>query len=607
MIAPMVKFSFAVFHANYEEFLHDIQEIGTVHIQGQKQENIIEELTGLQKDFQDISDSLKEMKKLSLTDETVETAETVETVENWKELAEEFQSLSTESNQYELKKEELLDLIRDLEPWGNYSSFFAEKLAGYGVMTRFYKIQAKKFNLQWLKENPLEIINQVGKDVFLILFGQDDAFLENADEIDLQEFDIDTLNGRLAEIDKKIKANELKNEKLALMAIPVLEKKLLELSSGIDFYEVLGIHTITEGQGKIKVLEGWVPESEQAVLIDYLDKNGILYSDKLSTAGEEPPVKLINGKFARLFEPIGNLFSLPKYAELDLTVYFAPFFMLFFGFCLGDAGYGIAMFLAATIYKRFASEKLKAYLTLGQYFGAATFVMGILFGNFFGIELVKVSFLSGLTPLFLDSSKIFMLSLMIGGVQILFGLGIKAANQIRQNGFLFALGSIGWILLFINFVLFTFIIGKNSPVSGLLELFRNGVYIAAALLVLLFSNPGAKIHLRLAGGLWSFYSTITGIFGDLLSYIRLFALGLSSSILGLVINKMAIAFSEITLIGPVLFLLIIVLGHLGNLAISSLGSFVHPMRLTLVEFYKNAGFSGGGKKYNPFSKYQMSN
>jgi V/A-type H+-transporting ATPase subunit I len=233
--------------------------------------------------------------------------------------------------------------------------------------------------------------------------------------------------------------------------------------------------------------------------------------------------------------------------------------------------------------------------------------MGILFGNFFGIELGKVAFLSGLNPLFLDSSKIFMLSLIIGGVQILFGLGIKAVNQMRQSGFLFALGSIGWIVLIMNFVLFSFIIDKNSPVSESLEIIKKGVYIASALLVLLFTDPAAKIHMRFASGLWNFYSTITGIFGDLLSYIRLFALGLSSSILGLVVNKMAIAFGEISLIGPILFILIIVFGHVGNLAISSLGAFVHPLRLTLVEFYKNAGFTGGGKKYNPFSKYQLSN
>ena len=601
MIAPMVKFSFAVFHATYEEFLDDIQEIGTVHIIGRKKENFVEEFTDLQKDFKDISNSLNEMKKLNVP------AGMVESTKGWKELIEEFQNLSIELNHHKQEKEELSVLIQELKPWENYSSYFVEKLEKCDIKTRFFKIKAKKFKEQWLAEYPMEIISQVENEIFLILFGQDDAFLENAEEIDLPEFEIHSLNGRLAEMEEKIKVNEEKNDHLAGMAIPVLKNKSQELSVRIEFHKVLEIHTLSEGEGKIKVLEGWVPESGQAKLINYLDKKGILYSYQLSTSGEEPPVQLVNGKFAKLFEPIGKLFSLPKYAELDLTVYFAPFFMMFFGFCLGDAGYGIAMFTAATIYKRFASKKLKPYLALGQYFGAATFVMGILFGNFFGIQLGKVAFLSGLNPLFLDSSKIFMLSLIIGGIQILFGLGIKAANQIRQSGFLFALSSIGWIVLIMNFVLFSFIIDKNSPVPESLEIIKKGVYIASALLVLLFTNPAAKIHIRLAGGLWNFYSTITGIFGDLLSYIRLFALGLSSSILGMVVNKMAVAFGEISLIGPIFFILIIVFGHLGNLAISSLGSFVHPLRLTLVEFYKNAGFTGGGKKYNPFSKYQLSN
>jgi len=601
MIATMIKFSFAVYHANYEAFLDDIQEIGTVHIKGQKKENFVEEFTDLQKDFRDISNSLKEMKNLNIL------ASNVESTKGWKELIVKFQDLSIDVNHHKQEKEELSKLIQELEPWGNYSSYFVEKLEKYGIKTRFFKIKAKKFNDQWLTKYPIEIINQVENDIFLILFGQDVAFLENAEEIHLTDFEMHSLNGRLDEMEKKIKVNEQEKYHLAGMAIPVLEKKSQELSARIEFHKVLEIHTLSEGEGKIKILEGWVPKSEKTKLIDYLDKEDILFSNQFSSSIEETPVQLVNGKFAKVFEPIGKLFSLPRYAELDLTVYFAPFFMLFFGFCLGDAGYGIILFTALTIYKRFASKKLKAFLTLGQYFGAATFVMGILFGNFFGIELVKVAFLSGLNPLFLDSSKVFMLSLIIGGVQILFGLGIKAANQMRQSGFQYALSSIGWMVLIINFVLFSFIIDKNSPVIESLEIIKNGVYIASALLILLFANPAAKIHLRLAGGLWNFYSTITGVFGDLLSYIRLFALGLSSSILGLVVNKMAVAFGEIKLIGPGLFFLIIVFGHLGNLAISSLGSFVHPMRLTLVEFYKNAGFTGGGKKYNPFTKYQMSN
>jgi len=228
MIAQMVKFSFAVYHANYEEFLDDIQEIGTVHIKGQKNENYVEELTDQQKDFKDISNSLEEMKKLNVP------AGVVESTKGWKKLIEEFQNISIDFNHYKQEKEELSILIQELEPWENYSSYFVERLEKYGIKTRFFKIKAKKFNVQWLTVYPMEIISQVGNDIFLILFGQDDTFLENAEEIDLPEFEIHSLDGRLAETEEKIKVNEEKKGHLAGMAIPVLKKKSQELSVRIN-------------------------------------------------------------------------------------------------------------------------------------------------------------------------------------------------------------------------------------------------------------------------------------------------------------------------------------------------------------------------------------
>ena len=108
--------------------------------------------------------------------------------------------------------------------------------------------------------------------------------------------------------------------------------------------------------------------------------------------------------------------------------------------------------------------------------------------------------------------------------------------------------------------------------------------------------------MRIGKGLWDVYGMATGIFGDLLSYIRLFSLGISSSILGIVINNVAMSILGIPYIGPLLFVVFLVIAHLGNIAISSLGAFVHPMRLTFVEFYKNAGFKGGGKQYKPFAE-----
>ena len=120
---------------------------------------------------------------------------------------------------------------------------------------------------------------------------------------------------------------------------------------------------------------------------------------------------------------------------------------------------------------------------------------------------------------------------------------------------------------------------------------------------LFFSDPGVNVFARIGKGVWDVYSMVTGIFGDLLSYIRLFALGLSSAILGFVINDIGLQIlGSSKILGPVFFVIFLLLGHTLNILISSLGSFVHPMRLTFVEFYKNAGFKGGGEEYKPFKK-----
>ena len=125
---------------------------------------------------------------------------------------------------------------------------------------------------------------------------------------------------------------------------------------------------------------------------------------------------------------------------------------------------------------------------------------------------------------------------------------------------------------------------------------------AQSLVIVFFSDLEISIPARIGKGIWDIYSTVTGIFGDILSYIRLFALGLSSAILGFVINDIAMQIlGSSAIFGPIFFVIFLLLGHGLNILISSLGSFVHPMRLTFVEFYKNAGFKGGGKQYKPFS------
>jgi V/A-type H+-transporting ATPase subunit I len=126
----------------------------------------------------------------------------------------------------------------------------------------------------------------------------------------------------------------------------------------------------------------------------------------------------------------------------------------------------------------------------------------------------------------------------------------------------------------------------------------------AGVLILLLNNPKRNVLINFGAGLWDAYGMISGLFGDLLSYIRLFALGISSGILGFVFNQLAMSLKPDNIIlGPIVMIIVLLIGHGITIFMAALGAFVHPMRLTFVEFYKNAGFEGGGKPYTPFERY----
>jgi V/A-type H+-transporting ATPase subunit I len=122
----------------------------------------------------------------------------------------------------------------------------------------------------------------------------------------------------------------------------------------------------------------------------------------------------------------------------------------------------------------------------------------------------------------------------------------------------------------------------------------------SGVLIFLLNSPGINVFLRIGSGIWDSYNVITGVFGDLLSYIRLFALGISSGILGFVFNDISLPLLSVPYVGWLFFIIVLLIGHSINIFMATLGGFVHPMRLTFVEFYKNAGFTGGGIEYKPF-------
>lgn len=593
MIIPMMKYSFLIYHKEYIPFLEKLQELGVLHII-EKKKDIDENIKLSLHQISELNKALKFLKNKN-QEEFAEKSEMdgLELVEKIKNLSDEITAI--EQEQLSLNKE-----IQKAEPWGDFTPEMHEKFAKHHIKLRFFVCNEKKFNPEWKDKYPLDIVSIRYGYAYIV------AFQRGANPIDIDAEEIKLPEQTLSELLAKDEAGKNRLEEIeivfneyAIKYQDILKNTRKKLQEETDFDLAIN-HTEKQAEEKVMFLEGWIPQEQKEDLEKFLEEQNVYFISAQPEREDKVPIKLKNNKFSRLFEPIGDLFSLPDYNELDLTPFFAPFFMLFFGFCVGDTGYGLFILIATLIFRRKASKQLKPILTLASYLGVATILMGLVSGTFFGIELVKMETYP-LKQIILEPLKLFWLSIAIGGLQIFYGMCIKAANQIKLGGLKYGLSTIGWIFLILTFGTFMGLEQAGVNIESFAIVKKIGLGLSFAM-ILLFANPEKNMIISIFSGLYDVYNMLTGVFGDLLSYIRLFALGISSAILGLVFNQIAAQVLGGSFLSYIPFIIILVIGHGLNIFLASLGAIVHPLRLTFVEFYKNAGFVGGGKQYKPFSK-----
>lgn len=592
MIVPMRKYLFLVHHSDYVDFLEGLRRLGVLHVQqqeGQPSDDLMKRMA-LQQRLRSVQKGLEKREVTVQQSATSEEGDAV--VAEYEKLTDQLEPLLQERTT--VRKE-----FEILKPWGDFSIETVKELEAAGLEVQFLVCATKKYDPNWAKEYPIAQLRNLGADTYFVGITK----AEEPVEIPGVEMLPDPKNGTVELLDRQIELEaqvdriNARLDRLAEAGLPALEATLNDLQDTTQLISVIE-HTRREADEQLMVLEGYAPKPKVEELEALCERQGIPFLKARPHPEDNPPVMLRNSSFSRLFEPIAKLFALPSYGELDLTPYFAPFFLLFFGFCLGDAGYGIVLLLGATIYKFRAEKAMKPTLTLVQFMGVATVLFGVLTGTVFGIDLLQDRFawLGDFRQVMLNSDQAFQLALILGVVQILFGLGVKAVNKGRQYGWMYGIAPVGWILLVLSL----------ADIGLTKQLLPYSTYAAwtAVGLILVFSDPKAGVLSRLGSGAWALYG-ITGIFGDLLSYIRLFALGIASAILGLVVNDIGLQIrGSMEIVGPILFVVFLLVGHTANLLIASLGAFVHPMRLTFVEFYKNAGFEGGGKPYDPLRQQE---
>lgn len=602
MIVPMKKYSFLVYHREYDQFLNDLQDLGLVHvIEKESGEIENEELRAQHTQISELTDAINFLSKRNIPESTDLSDKDVSAV---------IDELKNVRRTYD-SNQGLLDVLKKehkaLSPWGEFNWTSIEKLSEAGLNLKLLSCSSRVFeNSGWGDTYFIEEISRTENNVNFALFYRDDEKIE----IDAEEASLPTKS--LSEISKLIdEAHAIlsKSEKLfdtiASNYITLLSEYRAGLQGKLSF-EKVKLNTHAEADNKLMVLEGWSPKDKTEALDAYLDKSGVYYESMNPNIEEAaPPVKLKNNKFAKLYESIGELYTFPNYGEIDLTPFFAPFYMLFFGFCLGDAGYGLLITIATIIGIFKVEKKYKPLLKLGMYLGIATTFMGIVSGTFFGIFLLKVDWewIQQYQKFMLGDDSMMALALGLGYIQILFAMFIKAANKARMYGFKYSISQLGWNLI-VMVAVPAFALGYTEviPVDT-----ANSIALIALIIggipALFYNTPGKNPLLNLGTGIWDSYQMVSGLLGDVLSYIRLFALGISSAILGNVFNTLAMDLSpDIIVVKQLVMVLILAFGHGLNFFMAALGSFVHPLRLTFVEFYKNAGFMGGGKKYEPFRK-----
>ena len=493
--------------------------------------------------------------------------------------------------------------LSEARPWG---SFDREAVKRFGI--RLYACARKAFDPSWAENYALEIISEDKNKIYFAVAGDAKDF--PLKEIALPAKDSAELEKEIAELKSQLEQHsaELASRK---GEIPVLQELIDKKCSELSLY-LAGATGKSAAEGSLVLFEGFAPRENSARLCEALDKMDIYYRKEEATAEDQPPIKLKNNAFVRQFETFTRMYGMPVYNEFDPTIFLSIFYLLFFAICMGDAGYGLLLIgigLALKGRKGGLADMWSLIVTLG----AGTVVVGLIMATFFGINLYdaawvpawlkKIMIVGDISVGDAMYSKQMVLSLGIGVLHICLAMLTKAVWAVKRDGFKHSLGTLGWTLLIVGSV-----IGLSIGLTGVIsetamKFLLIGIGAVSALGIFIFNKWGRNPLVNIGSGLWDTYNMASGLMGDVLSYVRLYALGLSGGMLGQTFNLIA---DMVKGTDPtwqwIPFVIILLFGHVLNLGLCALGAFVHPLRLNFVEFFKNAGYEGQGVEYNPVRK-----
>ena len=502
------------------------------------------------------------------------------------------------------RKQSLQKMASELNIWGNFEPEAIQELEGDGIYVQRFRIEGKlppDFSVP--EDVYVEVVSEKPVYSFFTIRIGSAVDIPHAVQLRLPEMGLARASDALGEL-REEEARLIDECEAAKNRIGELKEQYNIVLNEASYTEHLGALYSEE---HLFGLQGWVPADLEDGLMREVEasKLPLMVTARDPLEDETPPTLFKNNWFIRRIEPLLKLYGLPSYRSLDPSYFFAPFMILFFGICLGDAGYGLVFLLASTWIKKkwgHLSKELPLVMKLCQAFSVSAILIGLLTGSIFGHDFGSRDWI--LVDLDIDSGNpmiLFYASLGFGVIHLSFSYLLGMLEAQSRNEMLQKLG--------LMTVLWggAFLISRNiwflDPASTFNAPFKYagwGLLACGVILTFLSASDSKRWTIRIGLGLWGVYG-LTGLIGDLLSYARLFGLGIATTAIAEVMNQLAgmVYHAAGPVAGSVLAVLLLAMAHTFNLVLSVLGSTVHSARLHFVEAFRSF-FRGGGIQYKPF-------
>lgn len=482
--------------------------------------------------------------------------------------------------------------IQAFAPWGEFDFPPADALAGNRLW--FYPVPHKEMAKVEATDHIFDIVARDKRYAYVVVFAPEEPRDFPATRVHLGDRSRRQLEDRLDEVELALedalaeRAYLTRWYELLRRSLDSLEDRAERARVGVQAYQ----------HDPVFALHGWAPGESIGRIAEYARRQGLYFAAEEPGPDDQPPSYLRNPSWLAAGEDLVNFYMTPGYRTWDPSIVVFLSFSLFFGMILADAGYAAVLGGLLLMYwkKLGASTSGRRYRALGSALVACGVVWGVLIGSYFGLEPEHETFLGKFHLLDMkDSNTMMAISIVIGCVHVILA---NVCDALRRQNWAESLAPVGWAVV----VAGGLALGGGSALQiGLLNTLGIGSIVLGLVLVLLFSEPHEKPLKRLLGGLHGL-TEISRAFGDVLSYLRLFALGMAGASLAVEFNHMAAGLMEaVPGVGLLFALLLLVLGHVLNIILGIASAVIHGLRLNVIEFF-NWGLKEEGILFRPFRR-----